>query len=242
MNKETRKKTRVHKLTDDHKKNRKTNCRKLYENNIAGYRFEYVITLDESLVYEDDANGQSQICYITRGENLSEKGESFAKNFMMAGIITGTVPLFRVPSNVKINAQYYVDYVLKPLFTVHLPRLYPNEMDKVYFHQDKASSHTANLTTEYLVKKKSELGISFINKDEILFKAPDIIPFDFFGFGYLKQRLSSRRAKTLDGIWKLSREIWSEIDSWKRRLRQISARDGEYIGQIKGIYRRPFKA
>ena len=163
---------------------------------------------------------------------------------MVVGIITGrgTVPLFRVPSNVKINAQYYVNYVLKPLFTVHLPRLYPNEMDKVYFHHDKASSHTDNLTTEYLVKMKSELGISFINKDEIPVKAPDGSPLDFCGFCYLKQRLSSRMARTLDGIWKLSREVWSEIDiaqiqkvfnSWKRRLRLISSRYGEYIEQIE---------
>ena len=135
LNKETRKKTRVHKLTDDHKKNRKTNCRKLYEKHIAGDRSEYVATLDEALVYEDDANGQTQICYITRGDSVLEhwvfeKGESFSKSFMVHhGIITdrGTVPLFRVPSNVKINARYYV---LKPLFIVHLPRLYPNEMNK----------------------------------------------------------------------------------------------------------------
>jgi len=168
---------------------------------------------------------------------------------MVVGIITvrGTVPLFRIPSNVKINAQYYVDYVLKPLFTVHIPHLYPNEMDKVYFHHDKASSHTA---TEYLVKMKSKLGISFINKDEIPVKAPEGSPLDYFGFGYLMQRLLSR-ARTLDGIWKLSREVWSEIDiaqiqrvfnSWKRRLRLISARDGEHIKQIKGIHRRPFKS
>ena len=100
---------------------------------------------------------------------------------MLIGIITGqsTVPLFRVPSSVKINAHYYKDYVLKPFFTLHLPRLYPNEMDKVYFHHDKASSHTANLTTEYLVKMKSELGISFINKDEIPVKASDGSPLDF---------------------------------------------------------------
>ena len=99
----------------------------------------------------------------------SKKVKVLPKGFMVVGIITGrgTVPLFRVPSNVKINAQYYVYYVLKPLFIVHLPRLYPNEMDKVYFHHDKASSHTANLTTEYLSKMKAELGISFINKDEI---------------------------------------------------------------------------
>ena len=174
--------------------------------------------MDEALVYEDDANGQTQICYITRGESVPEhwvfeKGESFAKSFMVVGIITGrgTVPLFRVPSSVKINAQYYIDYVLKPLFTMHLPRLYPNEMDKVYFHHDKASSHTANLTTAYLVKMESELGISFINKDEIPVKTPDGSPLDFFGFGYLKQTLLTR-VRTLTVIWKLAQEVWSEID------------------------------
>ena len=64
LNKETRKKTRVHKLTDDHKKNRKTNCRKLYEKHIAGDRSEYVFTLDEALVYEDVANEQTQWWYL----------------------------------------------------------------------------------------------------------------------------------------------------------------------------------
>ena len=36
----TRKKGRVHKLTQINKKNRKTNCRKLYENHLAGSKCE----------------------------------------------------------------------------------------------------------------------------------------------------------------------------------------------------------
>ena len=86
---------------------------------------------------------------------------------MVVGIITGrgTVPLFRVPSKVKINAEYYIEYVLKPLFNVHLPSLYPGEMDKVFFHHDKATSHTAKKTTKYLEEVKREFGISHIPKD-----------------------------------------------------------------------------
>jgi uncharacterized protein YerC len=135
---ETKNKTRVHKLTAEHKKNRKTNFRKLYENHLAGQKSEYAVTLDEALVYVEDSNRERGICYIKQGETIPEswvmeKDESFKKGFMIVGIITGrgTVPLFRVPSQVKVNAQYYVDYVLKPLFTKHLPRLYPNEMNKV---------------------------------------------------------------------------------------------------------------
>ena len=146
---------------------------------------------------------------------------------MLIGIITGqsTVPLFRVPSSVKINAHYYKDYVLKPFFTLHLPRLYPNEMDKVHFRRHKASSQSSNLTTAYLVKMKAELSISFFNKDKIPVKAPNGQSADFYGFIYLKQTLLFRSIRILGGIWKLCRVVWLGINlvqilrlfkSWKR--------------------------
>ena len=93
-----------------------------------------------SLVYLNNSNGKREICYIKNGETVPEswifeKAESFDEGFMVVGIITGrgTLPLIRVPSKVKINAQFYIDYVLQPLFEIHLPRLYPNEMNKVFF-------------------------------------------------------------------------------------------------------------
>ena len=79
-----------------------------------------------------------------------------------------------------------MEYVLKPLFTEHLPRLYPRDMDKVFFHHDKASSHTANLTIEYLEQMKDELGISYLNKKDIPVKCSDGSSLlDFFGFCFL---------------------------------------------------------
>jgi len=201
-------------------------------------RLKFVMSLEEKT-------------YLTIGFSRKVKVlESFSKSFMVVGIIgRGTVPLLRVPASVKINAKYYVDYVLKPLFTVHLPRLYPNEMDKVFLHHDKATSHTANLTSSYLAKMKREVGISYISKEHIPVKAPDGSPLDFFGFGYLKQQLLKRRARTLDGIWKLAQDEWSKIDldfirsvfnSWKRRLRLISAKDGAQIEHTKAIHLKRF--
>ena len=168
---------------------------------------------------------------------------------MVIGIITGrgTVPLFKVPAAVKINAQYYVDYVLKPLFTEHLPRLYKRDLHKVFFHHDKATSHTSNLATAYLDQLKNDIGISYIEKQDIPVKSPDGSPLDFFGFGYLKQRLSARKARTLKGVWKICQEEWSHIDrkmiqdvfsAWKRRLRIISTKNGEHIEQIKNIQKK----
>ena len=116
-------------------------------------------------------------------------------------------------------------------------------MDKVFKHHNKASSHTANLTISYLAKMKEELGVSYINKEDITLITPDGSLLDFFGFGYLKQRLLKRIALTLNGIWKLAQEEWSKIDldlvrnvfnSWKKRLLLISARYGAHIEQTKG--------
>ena len=178
-----------------------------------------------------------------------EKGESFKKGFMVIGVITGrgTIPLFRVPSEVKINADYYVEYVLRPIFSKYLPQLYPGEMDKIFFHHDKSTSHTAHLTTTYLKQLQSEIGIKYIERNDIPVKSPDASPLDFFGFGYLKQQLSKRRPRTLDGVWKICQEIWNNIDykmiqkvfkSWKKRLRIISSLHGEHIEQIKAIHNR----
>ena len=85
---------------------------------------------------------------------------------MVVGIIIrrDTVPLLRVTARVKIDEEYYVKYAFKSVFSVCLPRSYPKEMDKVYLHHYKASSHTANLTTCYLAKMKEELGFNIIAK------------------------------------------------------------------------------
>lgn len=249
---ETKKKAKVHKLTAENAKNRKTNCRKLYENHLAGDKAEFIVTLDEALVYLDDVNAKRSICYVNVGEQVPdswvfEKSESFSKSFMVVGIITGrgALPLLRVPSGAKVDAECYVNYVLKPLFRDLLPSLYPDDMDKVFLHHDKATVHTAEFTKQYLEKIRQEAGISYIAKEDIPVKAPDASPLDFFGFGYLKQRLQSRRAKTLEGIWKVAKEEWSTIDTemvkkvmaaWKRRLRLISSRDGAHIENTKAIH------
>ena len=80
---------------------------------MPGDRSEFAVTLDEAFVYLKNVNGQRRICYVGRDEDVPvfEKYRSYSKGFMVIGIITGrgTVPLFRVPTEVKINAEYYID-------------------------------------------------------------------------------------------------------------------------------------
>jgi hypothetical protein len=250
----TRKKSKGHRLTSEHCKNRTTNARKLYEHHLAGGRSEYMVTLDEAYIYLDYCNGERKVCYVKRGETVPTEwlvrcSESWPTGFMIVGGMTGrgTLPLLRIPPKAKVSGDYYVEHVLKPYLQKDIPCLYPGEVNKVTLHHDKASSHTCNLTTQYLQDMNMNTGIKFIRKEDIPVKSPDISPMDFFGFGFLKQSLFHRKARSLDGLWKALKEEWAKVtpekcvevfDAWKRRCRAVSACHGQHIEHVKAIHQR----
>lgn len=167
---------------------------------------------------------------------------------MVVGAISGrgTIPLFRVPKKVKVNADYYISKVLKPLIEVRLPKKYPGELHKVVIHHDAATSHTARKVVAYAKEVKQKFGITIIEKSQMMVKSPDASPMDFFGFGYLKRKLFKRRPKNFDGLWKVINEEWKKVDlamiervmaSWKRRCRLIAKVSGSHIEQTRDIHR-----
>lgn len=253
LQKKTRKKTLVHVLKESHKKNRKTTTRKLYENYLAGNPSGFLVTLDEALFFVQDCNQKRPIYYTKDPKVLQnyvkQKKEKFSDKFMVVGAMTGrgVLPLIPVRSNCKINSKYYVDNVLKRLLEVEVPKLYPNETHKVFVHHDAASSHTAKFTHAYAAELKEKTGITLIYNSQIPVKSPDASPMDFFGFGYLKQRLEKRRAKTIAGVWKVLKEEWNNLspakstevfNAWKRRLRAVPRVSGEHIENTKFIHKR----
>lgn len=254
LNMRTRKKSKCHRLTPSHCSNRKTNARKLYEYHLAGERSEFMVTLDEAYVYLSYCNGERKIFYVKRGEDapsewLARCTESWPTGFMIVGGMTGrgTLPLLRIPPKVKVCGEFYVAHVLKQYLEVDVPLLYPGELEKVTLHHDKASSHTCKITTSYLQDLKTRTGLNHINKENIPVKSPDISPMDFFGFGFLKQAMFHRKAKSLTGLWKALQEEWDKVTpekcaqvfgAWKRRCRAVSACHGQHIEQVKAIHQR----
>src|SRR5277367_6953281 len=161
-------------LSHQHKKNRKTNARKLLERHLAGTKSEYVVTLDEAYIYLDYCNGIRKIYYKQPGQEVPEEWlvkckETWPTRFMIVGEMTGrgVLPLIKVPRKVKVNAAYYQDFILKPYLEKHVPQIYPGELDKVTFHHEKASSHTARSTTAYLQDLKTKTGMIFIANEAI---------------------------------------------------------------------------
>lgn len=252
-----KKKTKVHKLTDAHKKNRKTNSRKLYENYLAGDKFKYMLTLDEAYFYLNNCNGVRKIFYVRNDQNvpqswLTKCHESWPDGFMVVGGLTarGTLPLIKIPKQVKVNAKYYIEKVLKPYLEIEVKKLYPGEEHKVTLHHDKASSHTSKLTTAYLHELKAQGGSNYIVAEDIPTKSPDISPMDFFAFGYLKQLLFKRKAATVKGLWKVLNDEWQKItpemcskvfQSWKKRCYVVSKIGGEHVEPVKNIHKRSVK-
>lgn len=248
------KKGKVHSLNKEQMKNRKKNSRKLYENYLAGDKWKYCVTIDEAFFYLNNSYHQSDICYVNKEKNESilwsrTKTETFSKKLMIVGIMCGkkVLPLIKVPIKTKINSSYYIKYVLKPLVEKHLPFIYGNNLSKVYIHHDKATSHTSTQTLNYMLEAQKKYKVKFIEKKDIVVKGPDVSPLDFYGFGYLKQRLSKRRPRTLNGIWKVLNQEWNKITpleisrvfaSWKRRCRIVAKKNGEQIEHLKLIHKR----
>lgn len=246
-------KTTVHSLNSKQMANRKTNSKKIYQKYLAGHRSEFVVTLDEAMFYIQNCNGKRKVCYVKKGEKIPEnwvvQKENFLNKHMVVAAMTGrgVIPLFQVPKKVKVNAEWYIDKVLKPLVNIHLPRIYGTDLGKVIIHHDKASSHTSHKTAIYAADIKRSKGITIIPSSEIPVKSPDISPLDFFGFGYLKQRLMRRRARTWKGVWKVVNDEWNKVtpelctkvfQTWKKRLRLVSRRDGRHIENNRDIHSR----
>lgn len=175
------------------------------------------------------------------------KNEKFGKKLMVAGILTGrgAIPLAFIPLKATVNSKVYIDSVLRPLVEQHLPALYPGELHRVWVHHDGARAHTSNETRAFCEQVTETTGIRFIKKKEIPVKSPDASPLDFFGFGYLKGKLRSRRAKTLDGLKRAAREVWSEISqglvikvfkAWIVRAIEIVKARGHHIENVKQIH------
>lgn len=253
LNLKKKKKKEVHYLEPKDMANRKRNARKLYEEILSGEKSQFVVSLDESKIYHSQGSTGSDYYYVEQGKEEERKlnpiNESFPQNFMIIGAMSEnqTYPLMKVPAKVKVNARYYIDRVLKPLVHKYLIPHFKHNINRVVIHHDKATSHTSVLTRNYLQELNEKYGIRFIEKEDIPVKGCDISPLDFFGFGFIKQQLKMTRARTLAGVWKKCRTIWSQVspetcknvfDAWKRRCRAVYRNDGRQVEHLKQIHRR----
>ena len=85
---------------------------------------------------------------------------------------------------------------------VDLPKLYGKEAFKVVLHINSATSHTAQMTIQWLEAH----GFKYITKDQWLPNSPEISSMDFFANRYLKSKLIARRYTIIDGMLRCAKQ------------------------------------
>ena len=167
---------------------------------LANYCYRNFVTTDESWFYLDDTEGKRNVCYIKKIDPDYEKmvlqqDSSRPKGFMVwAGISSrGKTSMHFVQPGAQINADYYIDHVLKPFLSRDLHRLFPvGEEKKMIYHHDSASSHTPKKTIAFLNKSK----INYVKLEEWMPKSSDATSMGYSIWGYLKQQLNKQKIET----------------------------------------------
>ena len=99
----------------------------------------------------------------------------------------------------KINADHYIDHILKPFLSRDLHRLFPvGEEKKMIYHHDSTPSHVSKKTIASLNKSK----INYVKPEEWMPRSPDAAPMDYSIWRYLKQQLNKQKIETLDELKK----------------------------------------
>ena len=81
-----------------------------------------------------------------------------------------------VQSDAKINADYYIDHILKLFLSRDLHRLSPvGEDKKMIYRHDSAPSHTSKKIIVFLNKSR----INYVKPEEWMPKSPDATPMDY---------------------------------------------------------------
>lgn len=257
LNLVTKKKYKTHELTPLHEVQRWNRGKRLLRGPLLARNMEYVVTLDESWLYLSDVDSVSPICYLPKHVpvpahyKITQKSR-YGKKVMVVGIMTGrgNLPLVVVPRQTKFNSNFYMDEVMIPMITEWLPALYPGEMDKIFIHHDGATSHTSAQTKCELDELKGYFGFNYIAKEDIPPKSPDASPLDFFGFGYVKQRIRTCSASTLPALVEAANRVWLEIpvskivevfSDWRNRLKLMVKYEGSPVEPHKAIHQRKIK-
>ena len=119
---------------------------------VSGGREQYILTLDEAWISLDFTNDQNLIYYAekmkserTRAPPVATSAPRFCHKTLHAAGFTwrGQTGLYFIPPNTTISSEVFMKYVLEPMFTRDVPRLYGKEASKVILHMDSASSHVS---------------------------------------------------------------------------------------------------
>ena len=130
---------------------------------LGKYKSRMIFTMDETFVSLSIFNKERDIYYqameVVVPPTWEKKSmEAWPRKIMVAmGICwEGTSRLYIVPEKSKVNAAYFIKYILRPMVEIDIPRLYERAKD-VWLHMDSAPAHTAAETIQWLEGRQIKL-------------------------------------------------------------------------------------
>ena len=82
-----------------------------------------LVTTDEAMFYMGGSYGRCPICYLRKGENVSDKHkfvkpDFFTRDFMAwAGVsYRGKTEICIIDKGAKVNSKYYCEHIVKTVF------------------------------------------------------------------------------------------------------------------------------
>jgi len=204
-----KKKRKVHLLNERQKVIRFQRSHRLYQ--FLKDNLDKIISTDEKVFHLSQANGETDFFFAKRGDRtrhfFSSRDKNFPKSVMVWGGISksGKTKLRFIKPGVKVNAQYYIDEILKPFQKDDLKELYPNG-DGI-LQQDSAPSHASKKTIDFLTKE----NIRFIPPAMWTPSSPDNAPLDYSIWHYMEVKLKKRKVRTLQGLKRTLTDIWNKM-------------------------------
>ena len=156
---------------------------------LGGGRRRCIISLDEAWLSLNDCGGITDSYYRKMGKEVPAsrsrkwRQKHPQKSMFAAGVCArGVTDMYFVPDKSKVNQEFFMNYILKPIIERDIPRLYPGEEKKVILHFDSAFSHTTPAV--YALLKKAQ--VQYIDKENWTSNSPDLRPMDYGCNGFLK--------------------------------------------------------
>ncbi|KAH0792573.1 histone-lysine N-methyltransferase SETMAR-like protein [Histomonas meleagridis] len=194
--------------------------------------FEFLLTGDESLfIYRYQYKSK----WVVDVDDLEERVEetNFSKKTMFTIFVNGKgVQLIDVkPTHVKIDANYFINYILMNIEGSELMKKSRNMKHKLLVHYDNAPCHSAKTVKEHL----RHSGLIILSHPPY---SPDLAICDFGLFGTMKNSFAGNEFETEDDLTEAIKKFFASKseDFYKslffeliRRLEACVANNGNYI-------------
>ncbi|EYC06502.1 hypothetical protein Y032_0075g928 [Ancylostoma ceylanicum] len=226
-------------LTEAQKKARREKCLGLLARTARGEHFSTLFSDEKLFTVERCINRQNSRVLAHNPEEAREAGSTVTRNLHAASVMvwagvsaTGRTPLVFVEDGVKINADVYVDKILKkhvlPWSLAHY------RQGQWTFQQDGAPAHRAVKTQEWC---RSHLR-DFISAKEWPANSPDLNVMDYAVWGILEGKACAKPSTTVEALKNSLKKACKEIpqktlraaiESYPKRLKAVIEAKGGHI-------------